>query len=223
VTSQNGKQAPSLADQRAALVRSLRADIWDERVLAAVGKVPRECFVAPELRDLAYHDRPIAIGHGQTTSQPRMIALMLQELRLEGAEKVLEVGAGSGYETALLAELAREVVAVELIAELTQRAQRLLAELGYTNVSVHQAGETLGWPQGAPYDAIVVAAAAPRIPQSLIDQLAAGGRLVIPVGTREGQDLIVAERRPEGVSVRRKGGCRFVPLIGKEAFSPGRE
>lgn len=219
----------SFAAQREALVRSLRSDITDERLLRAIGRVPRERFLAPELWRYAYEDRPLPIGHGQTTSQPRMIALMLQELHLRGEEKVLEVGAGCGYQTALLAELAREVVAVELIPALVERARRTLAELGYRNVKLFLAKEVLGWPEEGPYDAIVVAAAAPRIPQSLVDQLAPataqapGGRLVIPVGTREGQDLLVAEKTAEGVKVTRKGGCRFVPLIGKEAYAPSEE
>jgi protein-L-isoaspartate(D-aspartate) O-methyltransferase len=132
---------------------------------------------------------------------------------------VLEVGTGSGYQAALLAELAAQVVSVELVPELAERARRVLAELAYSNVEVHVAGEELGWSSGAPYDAIVVAAASPRIPQSLADQLSLGGRLVIPVGTRDGQDLMVAELRPEGLTVMRRGACRFVPLLGRGAFA----
>jgi protein-L-isoaspartate(D-aspartate) O-methyltransferase len=205
-------------DERAKLVASLRRDISDARVLEAFARVPRERFVAEEWRQYAYDDRPLPIGYGQTTSQPRMIALMLQELRLTGNESVLEVGTGSGYQSALLAELARVVVSVELIPGLADSAASTLRELGYGAVVVHVAGEELGWPESAPYDAIVVAAAAPRVPQSLADQLAMGGRLVIPVGTREGQDLLVVEAMPEGLKVTRKGGCRFVPLVGKDAF-----
>jgi protein-L-isoaspartate(D-aspartate) O-methyltransferase len=206
-------------EARAALARSLRDEIKDERVLAAIAKVPRERFVAQELRQMAYHDRPLPIGHGQTISQPRMVAMMLQELALKGKERVLEVGSGCGYQTALLAELAASVVAVELIPQLAERSIDILKTLGYENAVIYVAGEVLGRPEGAPYDAIIVAAAAPRIPQSLIDQLAPGGRLVIPVGTLEGQDLVVAELRPEGVTVMRKGACRFVPLLGEEAFT----
>ncbi|MPZ47835.1 MAG: protein-L-isoaspartate(D-aspartate) O-methyltransferase [Dehalococcoidia bacterium] len=210
----------TLAAARETLVRGLRPDISDERVLAAIASVARERFVAAELREVAYQDRPLQIGHGQTISQPRMIAMMLQELALTGTGKVLEVGTGSGYQTALLAELADSVVSVELIPELAEGARAVLEELGYASVRVHIAGEVLGWPDEAPYDAIIVAAAAPRIPQSLVDQLAAGGRLALPVGSREEQDLLLAQRLPEGVTIVRKGPCRFVPLIGPEAYTP---
>jgi protein-L-isoaspartate(D-aspartate) O-methyltransferase len=132
---------------------------------------------------------------------------------------VLDVGTGSGYQAALLSELAASVVGVELVPELTQRARQTLREHGYENVTVHQAGKELGWPPEAPYDAIVVAAAAPRVPQSLVGQLAPGGRIVIPVGERSGQELIVVENRPEGLTVTRRGGCAFVPLVGEDAFS----
>lgn len=207
------------AEQRNRLVDSLRPEIEDERLLAAMRRVPRERFLTEDQQPFAYEDRPLPIGHGQTNSQPRMIALMVQELRLTGDEKVLEVGAGSGYQTALLAELAKEVVGVELIRPLAERATRVLRDLGYENARIELAAETIGWPECAPYDAIIVAAASPRIPVSLIRQLAAGGRLAIPVGGRSGQDLLVAEKRPEGVVVTRRGACSFVPLLGKEAFS----
>jgi protein-L-isoaspartate(D-aspartate) O-methyltransferase len=187
--------------------------------LAAIGLVPRERFVRRDLADVAYQDRPLPIGHGQTISQPRMVALMLQQLALTGVERVLEVGSGSGYQTALLAQLAGHVTGVELVPELVAEAKRILESLGYANVELHLAGEALGWPAGGPYDAIIVAAAAPRIPQSLVDQLAPGGRLVIPVGSREGQDLMFAELREEGITVTRRGACRFVPLLGQEAFA----
>jgi protein-L-isoaspartate(D-aspartate) O-methyltransferase len=210
---------PDLSAQREALVRSLRPDISDERVLAALGRVARERFVLPEAREAAYADRPLPIGHGQTISQPRMVALTLAAAQLKDTDRVLEVGTGCGYQAALLAELCREVVGVELVPELVTMARRNLREAGYERVEVFQArDEELGWPAGAPYDVIVVAAAAPRVPMSLVDQLAPGGRLVLPVGDREKQDMVRAERRPEGVVVTRLMSCRFVPLIGAEAF-----
>ena len=213
------QQADPYAAARAALVQALRSDVTDERVLKAFGQVQRERFVAPEARELAYLDRPLPIGHGQTISQPRMVAMMLQELSLAGDERILEVGAGSGYQTALLGELAASVVGVELIPELALQAAGVLRQLGYQNITVELAGDELGWPAGAPYDAIVVAAASPRIPMSLVDQLAPEGRLVIPVGGRDGQDLMLAQRRAEGLTIVRKGACRFVPLIGREAYA----
>lgn len=216
-----GPTPESYESQRAALVVSLRQSINDQRVLDAIARVPRERFVAPELQPYAYEDRPLPIGHGQTTSQPRMIGLMLQELRLDGDERVLEIGTGSGYQTALLAELAAEVVSVELIPSLVETATLVLRELGYSRVETHIAGEALGWPESGPYDGIVVGAAAPRVPVSLTDQLAPGGLLVLPVGSREEQDLIVVESTPAGLTVTRKGGCRFVPLVGREAFATG--
>jgi protein-L-isoaspartate(D-aspartate) O-methyltransferase len=202
---------------REALARSLRAVVSDERVLAAMAKVPREGFLAPEMRSLAYEDRPLPIGHGQTTSQPRMIAIMLTELRLQPDDRVLEVGTGSGYQTALLAELTGRVDSVEIVPGLAEGATRALAALGYDAVSVHLTGREIGWPAGAPYDAIVVAAAAPRVPQALADQLAPGGGLVIPVGSSESQDLMLVERDEVGLKVYRKGPCRFVPLLDSEA------
>jgi protein-L-isoaspartate(D-aspartate) O-methyltransferase len=207
------------AEQRRRLVESMRPEISDARVLEAIGRLPRERFLVPDQRPYAYEDRPLPIGHGQTTSQPRMIALMLQELRLEGEERVLEVGAGSGYQTALIAELAKEVIGVELVRGLAESASRVLRELGYENARIELARDAIGWPEGAPFDAIVVAAAAPRIPVSLVRQLAPGGRLAIPVGDRGSQDLLVAEKRQEGIVVTRRGPCSFVPLLGREAFS----
>jgi protein-L-isoaspartate(D-aspartate) O-methyltransferase len=211
-------------DARAELVRSLAPDVTDPNVLAALGKVPRERFVSPELKPYAYADRPLPIGHGQTISQPRIVGIMLQELRLSGDDRVLDLGSGSGYQSAVLAEMVKEVIAVELIPELVERSRRVLEELGYRNVSVLLATEELGWPAAAPYDAIVVAAASPRIPMSLVEQLAPGGRMVIPVGERSRQqELMLVERTPEGFTVARKGACGFVPLIGKEAFTPSQD
>lgn len=207
------------AQRRQLLRRSLAREISDERILDAFAAVPRERFVAQNLRELAYENRPLPIGYGQTISQPLMVALMLQELSLQGTERVLDIGTGSGYQAALLSRLAAYVVSVELIPQLAEQAVATLQTLGYANIEVHVAGEALGWPQGGPYDAIIVAAASPRVPQSLVDQLAPEGRLVIPVGSREMQDLLVVRASREGLVVTRKGACGFVPLIGKEAFS----
>jgi protein-L-isoaspartate(D-aspartate) O-methyltransferase len=220
MTNGNGRVTVGSFDEaRSLMVQSLRRAITDERVLTAMGEVPRELFVLPERRAEAYDNRALPIGHGQTISQPLMVAVMLQELALEGTERVLDVGTGSGYQAALLSGLAASVVGVELVPELTERSRRTLREQGYDNVTVHQAGGGLGWAQEGPYDAIVVAAAAPRVPQSLVGQLAPGGRLVIPVGERTSQELIVVENRPEGLTVTRKGRCGFVPLVGREAFT----
>ena len=198
---------------REALVRSLRVEVRDERVLAAFGHVPRERFVPPDLQQYAYDDRPLPIGHGQTISQPLMTAIMTQALRLRGDEKVLEVGTGSGYQAALLSRLAREVVSVERIPELTEEAARRLEELGYANVRVFRAGEALGWPREAPYDAITVTAGAPGVPGSLVNQLAMGGRMLVPVGGRRTQQLVRVSKSERGTTMERLGECRFVPLI----------
>ena len=215
----NGNSDARREGARARLLADLRREGMPERVVAAFARVPRERFVLPEARHLAYEDRALPIGYGQTISQPLMVAIMLQELQPDPTDSVLDVGTGSGYQAALLAELAATVVSVERVPQLAERAARTLAELGYTNVAVHLVGDVLGWPDEAPYERIVVAAAAPRVPYSLVDQLAAGGRLVIPVGDRRHQDLMVVEKRPEGLSVSRKVPCGFVPLIGREAFA----
>ena len=198
---------------RASLVRELRAEIRDERVLEAFARVPREQFVPEPLRQYAYEDRPLPIGHGQTISQPLMVAIMTQALRPQSGERVLEIGTGSGYQAAILSCLAREVVTVERIRELAVTAARQLRTLGYDNVRVFVAGTALGWADEAPYDAIIVTAGAPDVPQSLVDQLAMGGRLVAPVGGRRLQQLVRVTKTDRGVSLERLGECRFVPLI----------
>lgn len=208
---------------RQALVRSLRSEIHDERVLSAFGRVQRERFVPADLQRHAYDDRPLPIGHGQTISQPLMVAIMTQALKLRSSEKVLEVGTGSGYQAALLSLLAREVLTVERIPALAEEAARRLEALGYTNVRVRVAGEALGWPEEAPYDAIIVTAGAPEVPSSLVDQLAMGGRLAVPVGGRRIQQLVLADRSDRGVTLQRLGECRFVPLIASKEGWPERE
>jgi protein-L-isoaspartate(D-aspartate) O-methyltransferase len=208
-----------LSKTRTALLAELAQEIHDPRVLAAMARVPRERFVPRELRALAYENRPLPIGQGQTISQPLIVAMMTQELDLRGDERVLEVGTGSGYQAALLSRLAAEVVTVERIPELAGHAARTLAEIGYDNVTVHVAGDTLGWPQSAPYDAIIVTAAAPRVPHELLDQLVLGGRMVVPVGDRDLQELVRVVRSPEGPVITNLGPCRFVPLIGAGAWA----
>lgn len=200
------------------LVAELSQEITDERVLDAIRHVPRERFVPKDLRWTAYENRPLPIGYGQTISQPLMVAMMTQALQLTGNESVLEIGTGSGYQAALLSELAVKVITIERIGPLAQRAQDRLAELGYTNVEVHVARDDLGWPDEAPYDGIVVTAAAPDVPYELLQQLANGGRLVIPVGSRSLQELVRITKTPQGAVRNNLGGCRFVPLLGKSAW-----
>jgi len=193
----------------------------DERVLAALGAVPRHEFVSKQLAAEAYRDYPLPIGDGQTISQPYMVALMTACLKLTGTEKVLEVGTGSGYQAAILAELTREVYTVERFPSLAERARGVLDTLGYTNVRVTVGDGTAGWKEGAPYDAIIVTAGAPVVPQSLVDQLADGGRLVIPVGGRFSQVLTVVSRKGRQLVSDEVCGCVFVPLIGKEGWGGG--
>jgi protein-L-isoaspartate(D-aspartate) O-methyltransferase len=204
--------------ERARLVDFLRTDIRDERVLAAIARIPRELFVPEKIRHQAYEDRPLPIGLNQTISQPFIVAIMTEALELTPDDRVLELGTGSGYQTAILAELARRVVTVERLPELAGNAALLLEKLGYKNISVHRAGETLGWPEEAPYNAIMVTAGAPEVPPELVAQLAIGGRLVIPVGSRYTQELYKITRRRTKNTIQKLGGCRFVSLIGKGAW-----
>jgi protein-L-isoaspartate(D-aspartate) O-methyltransferase len=193
-------------------------DIVDERVLEAMERVPRELFVPEDLRDRAFDDAALPIGAGQTISQPYMVARIAEELGLDGDEKVLDVGTGSGYQAAVLVELAEEVHTIERIRELADQARRALEAAGYGNVTVHVGDGSRGLPEHAPFDAIAVAAAAPGFPNTLYEQLKRGGRLVVPVGGRRGQRLEVIVRTPEGPAVIRSVPCRFVPLVGEEGF-----
>ena len=206
------------AQARARLIAHLGGEISDRRVLAVMAHIPRECFVPPEEQLSAYEDMPLPIGLDQTISQPLIIAMMTEALELKGKEKVLEVGTGSGYQSSILAELARLVITVERLPSLAETARKTLNSLGYTNIEVHLAGETLGYQDKAPYDAIMVTAAAPGIPDDLLKQLAIGGRMIIPVGSRYVQELYKITRREKGNLVQDLGGCRFVPLIGKNAW-----
>ncbi len=203
---------------RARLVEHLSTEIRDERVLAAMAHIPRECFVPLGSQHLAYEDMPLPIGLEQTISQPFIVALMTEALELTGKEKVLEVGTGSGYQAAILAELARLVITTERLPALAEAARNVISDLGYTNIEVHVAEGTLGWQREAPYDAIMVTAAAPRVPVDLLTQLAIGGRLVIPVGSRYVQELYKITKHRKKNTVQNLGGCRFVPLIGEDAW-----
>jgi protein-L-isoaspartate(D-aspartate) O-methyltransferase len=203
---------------RATLMEHLSSEIKDRRVLEVMSRLPRESFVQPGFRHQAYEDKPLPIGWEQTISQPFIIALMTEALEPAGDEKVLELGTGSGYQTAILAELAGLVVSVERVPALAESARRVLDGLGYKNIEIHLAEETLGWQKGAPYDAIMVTAGAPAIPDELMNQLAPGGRMVIPVGSRHLQELCKITRRGDRNIVKNLGGCRFVSLVGKNAW-----
>ena len=195
-------------------------DIRDERVLRAMERVPRELFVPEDLRDRAYDDAALPIGSGQTISQPAMVALICELLALRGDERILDVGTGSGYQAAVLAELAREVHTVERLPELAERARAALEAAGYADrVAVHVGDGTLGDPEHAPFAAIAVAAAAPDVPSTLYEQLEPNGRLVVPVGSRHDQLLELVAREADGPKVTRSVPCRFVPLVGREGFS----
>jgi protein-L-isoaspartate(D-aspartate) O-methyltransferase len=192
--------------------------ITDERVLEAMGRVPRELFVTDRDRRKAYRDMPLRIGFGQTISQPYMVAVICQAAEVREGDRILDIGTGSGYQAAVLAELGAQVYTVERIPDLAARARERLAGAGYESVAVHVGDGSLGLPEHGPYDAIVVAAAAPAMPESLYEELRERGRLVVPVGGQEGQRLEVIVRSPEGPAVARSVSCRFVPLVGAEGF-----
>ena len=203
---------------RSALVNNLKAHIGDEHVLEAMLRVPREFFVSPDEKHLAYEDRPLSIGMGQTISQPYIVALMTEALELSSREKVLEIGTGSGYQTAVLAELSKLVITVERIPELARQAKDRLDVLGYKNIIAEIAEPEIGWQAAAPYEAIIVTAAAPYIPEKLLAQLAVGGRMVIPVGSRYEQNLYKVIKYADRNEIHNLCGCRFVSLIGKDAW-----
>ena len=215
-----GTEPCPFAAQRERMVREqiLQRGIRDPRVLEAMRKVPRHLFVPPELRDRAYKDCPLPIGYGQTISQPYIVAFMTEAACLTPEAVVLEIGTGSGYQAAILAELARQVYSLERLAPLATRAQQTLAALGYRNVEVRQGDGYQGWPEHAPYDAILVTAAPPTLPTLLLDQLAVGGTLVVPVGeSRPGaqgsQSLLILHKTPEGVVQKGAFPVQFVPMV----------
>jgi len=201
-------------------IQLLDRGVRDPRVVDAMRKVPRHLFVEPALINRAYDDDPLPIGGKQTISQPYIVGYMLQALNLKGTERILEIGTGSAYQTALLAELCINVFSMERRRELAVQARTRLDELRYYNVAIHLGDGSLGWSEHAPYDAIVVAAAAPRVPEPLTQQLSPGGRLIMPIGDHQSQNLKLMVRGPTGVEETDLGGCRFVKLLGRYGW-PG--
>ena len=216
----NFADSASYDEQRREMVEQQlrRRGIHDNRVLEAMLQVPRHEFVSEEFRAQAYEDHPLPIGKEQTISQPLIIAISLQALILSGSESVLEVGTGSGYQTALLARLARQVYSVERHPELAETAEGILRDLSYQNVQVSIRDGSQGWKEHSPYDAILVSAAAPSIPRSLVEQLAEAGRMVIPVGPPHAQELLFVRRSGATTTTETVDGCRFVPLVGAEGY-----
>lgn len=210
--------AERAARQRMVAEQIVGRGITDPRVLRAMAKVPRHRFVEPALAGRAYGDYPLPIGEQQTISQPYMVALMTEALALAGQERVLEVGTGSGYQAAMLAELCAQVYTMERIPVLAERARTILQELGYSNIAFRVGDGSLGWEEEAPFDGIVVTAAAPNIPRALIDQLADGGRLVVPVGDQFSQTLKKVIKTERGVRTEDSVGCVFVKLVGEQAW-----
>lgn len=194
--------------------------ILDARVLDAMARVPRHEFTPEPYREQAYEDHPLPIGEGQTISQPYIVAVMLDALRVKASDKLLEIGTGSGYVTALLAELAAQVVSIERHASLADAARQLLSGMGYRNVKVITGDGSSGFPEDAPYDKVIVSAAAPRLPQALIDQLAEGGRMIIPVGREESQQLQLIEKCDGQPHIILRELCRFVPLVSDGTAPP---
>jgi len=207
-----------LARERMVKNQLIPRGIADENVLQAMGKIQRHLFVEEALVGEAYNDHPLPIGNKQTISQPYIVALMTEALELTGKEKVLEIGTGSGYQTAILAELSDMVYTVERIEPLLEKSKTLLKSLGYTNVYFKAYDGTLGWEDFAPYDAIMVTAGAPKVPEPLLKQLADGGRMIIPIGNKYSQDLIKVTRVDDRFVENNLGGCRFVDLIGEHGW-----
>ena len=217
-----GSEDPRCVGLRAALVEELRRDnVAGEQVLAAMAAVPRHLFTPGHTYAAAYENRPLPIGSGQTISQPLVVAWMAEAAGITPGDRVLEVGTGSGYGAAVLAELADEVISVERINTLADNARWVLEQVGYDNVTVVTSNGSVGWPHGAPFDVIVVTAASPEVPESLISQLADGGRLVIPVGDRFSQQLVRVRRQGTTTATEDLGSVAFVPLIGEQGWESG--
>ena len=220
--SGDGNAADDSTGRRLRMVdeQLLQRGIRDKRVLQAMAKVQRENFIGPELRGQAYIDAPLPIGSGQTISQPFMVATMVEALEVQPSSRVLEVGTGTGYEAAILGELASEVWSIERHAELAERAQQILDEMGYANVHVILGDGSDGLAEHAPYDRILVAAGAPQVPEALTAQMADGGRLVVPVGTRTEQVLQIITKAEQGPVITGRVLCSFVPLVGEQGWKP---
>lgn len=216
----NESDSVRFAEERRLMVESQirRRGVTQEPVLHAMASVPRHEFVPPPWIQQAYADEPLPIGYGQTISQPYIVAAMVASLALTGPENVLEIGTGCGYQAAVVSLLAREVHAIEILPDLAQSAAERLQRLGYGNVHVRCGDGTLGWPESAPYDAILIAAAAPAVPEPLLQQLADGGRLIAPVGSEDKQELQLVTKRAGQLIVRQAGPCRFVPLTGRHGW-----
>jgi len=216
----NGSETIRFAEARRLMVEGQirKRGVADERVLLAISNVPRHEFVPAFWINQAYVDEPLPIGHGQTISQPYIVAAMVASLALTGSEKVLEIGTGCGYQAAVVSLLAKEVHTIEILPELAQSAAERLVRLDYANVHVHCGDGTLGWPESSPYDAIVVSAAAPAVPAPLLQQLAEGGRLIAPVGEEDKQELQLVTKREGKFVVQRGGPCRFVLLKGRHGW-----
>ena len=208
-----------LEKEKRRLLGLIYREVKDRRVVDAMARVPREAFVPAASRHLAYEDIPLPIGEGQTVSQPLIVAMMVSMLSLKPGDKVLEVGTGSGYQAAVPSLLAKEVITTERLKVLADSARERLRSLGYHNVTVYQAGDVLGRSENSQFDAIIVAAAAPRLPRVLLEQLSEGGRVVIPVGSRSLQDLLLVTKSEDSYSVKNHGSCRFVLLVGAGAWT----
>lgn len=217
---QNASSSERFAEERRLMVETQirKRGVADEPVLRAMASVPRHEFVPAFWINQACADEPLPIGHGQTISQPYIVAAVVASLGLTGTEKVLEIGAGCGYQAAVVSLLAKEVHTVEILPDLAQSAAERLTRLGYANVHVHCGDGTLGWPEFSPYDAILIAAAAPAVPEPLLQQLAEGGRLMAPVGEEDKQELQLITRREGQLHIQRSGPCRFVPLMGQHGW-----